>query len=170
VLIETRSISKVASSARASLEIASAVTHDLSRSSWRHRTITTTTMTTTTTAIGGRATSGGFQFKVGRTCRDFNVQNAYAKLFAPLVARSASLRLLGAESSGALDGRRWTRSTADVATAKISKSDQWRQVERGASRTARLLQQARTRDIRPACTLKFVPQRTNYFFEVVTRP
>jgi len=54
----------------------------------------------------------------------------------------ASLRLLGAESFGALDGRRWTRSTADVATAKISKSDQWRQVERGASRTARLLQQA----------------------------
>lgn len=30
---------------------------------------------------GGRA---GFQFKVGRACRDFNVQNAYAKLFAPL--------------------------------------------------------------------------------------
>ena len=27
----------------------------------------------------------GFQFKVGRACRDFNVQNAYAKLFAPLM-------------------------------------------------------------------------------------
>lgn len=82
--------------------------------------------------------SGEFQFKVGRTCRDFNVQNAYAKLFAPLVARApASLRLLGAESS---DSRGpWRASVdkvhADVATAKISKSDQWRQVERGASRT-----------------------------------
>lgn len=49
----------------------------------------------------------------------------------------ASLRLLGAASS---DSRGpWRASVdkvhVDVATAKISKSDQWRQVERGASRT-----------------------------------
>lgn len=49
----------------------------------------------------------------------------------------ASLRLFEAES---FDSRGPWRSPmdkvhADVATAKISKSDQWRQVERGASRT-----------------------------------
>lgn len=77
----------------------------------------------------------GFQFKVGRTCRDFNVQNAYAKLFAPLVARSRF----------SPSSRRWElrgpwrapvdKVHVDVATAKISKSDQWRQVERDASRS-----------------------------------
>lgn len=33
----------------------------------------------------------GFQFKVGRACRDFNVQNAYAKLFAPLAVVVAAV-------------------------------------------------------------------------------
>lgn len=34
--------------------------------------------------LEGKGGGAGFQFKVGRACRDFNVQNAYAKLFAPL--------------------------------------------------------------------------------------
>lgn len=45
------------------------------------RTATTTGRLST---LGGKGVGAGFQFKVGRACRDFNVQNAYAKLFAPL--------------------------------------------------------------------------------------
>lgn len=117
---------------------------------------TTTAAVATTATIDGGETSGGFQFKVGRTCRDFNVQNAYAKLFAPLVARS----LVFSAGPPTMD-----KVHADVATTKISKSDQWRQVERdaGASRTPPVVSKPARTNV-PASTLKFGAPKDKLLF------
>lgn len=95
-------------------------------------------------STGRVETSGraGFQFKVGRACRDFNVQNAYAKLFAPLVATASPtlwfVFAVRVPTPGALDGnRRWTTSvpTRCFARRKISKSDASSSRKGCASRT-----------------------------------
>lgn len=81
----------------------------------------------------------GFQFKVGRACRDFNVQNAYAKLFAPLLAKTlftfSTSCILTDENRGHTK-QTVDNVTSDVPTGKISKSDQQaRKVEKDTSRT-----------------------------------